>query len=189
MKLSSLQCGRFYRLYDAFLSFAVPRIDELGLEPGVDDLSNELAMVDITRRLWGSSRAIDAFIQENPNNLRVQDLETVSQWKAAQFGIYHIVLMPYHESFFIKEGDVYSVCGLDVQVGEIFEGGDQALVFTTLLPYEDVIVFAGELFPTGVSVHSDLRAEALERIAIKRATGEVRMTAHDFIAASTSLCV
>ena len=188
MKLSSLQCGRFYRLYDALLAFAVPRIDELGLEPGVEDPDDGLAVVDITRRLWGSPRIIDAFIEENPDDLSAQDLETVSCWKAALFGIYHMVLMPYHESFFIKEGNVYSVCGLDVQVDEMFEGGDQALVFTTLLPYEDSIVYAGELFPTGVPVYSALRSEAFDEISTKKAEGKVFSTAHDFIAASNELC-
>lgn len=188
MKLSLLQCGRFYRLYDALLSFAIPRIDELGLEPGVDDLASELAIVDVTRRLWGSPKVIDTFIEENPDKLSAQDLETVACWKAALFGIYHMVLMPYHESFFIREGNVYSVCGLDVQVDEIFEGGDQALVFTTLLPYEGNIVYAGELFPTGVPVYSALRTEAFDEITAKKATGEVFVTARDFIAASNELC-
>ncbi len=188
MKLSSLQCGRFYRLYDAFLSFAIPRIDELGLEPGVDDIADDLAIVDITRRLWGSPKIIDAFIEENPDDMNAQDLETVSHWKAALFGIYHMVLMPYHESFFIREGNVYSVCGLDVQVDEMFEGGDQALVFTTLLPYEGNIVYAGELFPTGVPVYSALRTEAFDEISTKKASGEVFVTAHDFIVASCDLC-
>lgn len=188
MKLSSLQCGRFYRLYDALLTFAMPRIDELGLEPGVDDPDDGLALVDITRRLWGSPKIIDAFIKENPEDLNRQDLETISHWKAAMFGIYHMVLMPYHESFFLKEGNVYSVCGLDVQVDEMFEGGDQALVFTTLLPYEGNIIYAGELFPTGVPVYSALRTEAFDEISAKKASGEVFSTAHDFITATNKLC-
>lgn len=188
MKLSSVQCGRFYRLYDALLSFAIPRIDDLGLEVGIDDPDDGLAMVDITRRMWGSPKLIDAFVKENPYGLNSQDLETVSQWKAAMFGIYHMVLMPYHESFFLKEGNVYSVCGLDVQLDEMFEGGDQALVFTTLLPYEGNIVYAGELFPTGVPVYSALRAEAYDEISAKKASGEVFVTASEFIAASTELC-
>ncbi|MEA4922939.1 MAG: SEC-C domain-containing protein [Eubacteriaceae bacterium] len=110
-------------------------------------------VADVKAYLWENDRIIDDYVKENPYGLNIAECDAVLKWK-------------YHDTarfFYIEEDDGYSVfmdnyyfyyvTGHTKEIKEMLaDSGECAPVETTLLPFEDAIVY--DLTMAGYAISS-----------------------------------
>jgi len=192
MILPYSQVNRFYDIFIPLLRFTNKKTNTLPKKV-MESLSTKhdpSAANALRIALWENVWILDEFIKENPKQLNKADLDIVASWKHFRFGDFTLTkLIRGRGIFFSHETPpkVYSVCPL-------FEPFDQLLpeipvmVKTTLVPFENVIIFDGlmgsypVIFGDGLrSMMKDWYADALERGAILTILPELQKTKQELM--------
>ena len=144
MKLSKLQGRRFFNLFDLLMLYANERLDVV--EPdelivatprGFDDR----AQAEIAYELWKNRNVIDDFVRENPAGLSAGELGIVAKWRDGLSGHFVVMRFPDDEVRFMCDETGFEVCGLSREIPAMIDELP-AFVETTLLPFDDVIVYS-----------------------------------------------
>ena len=189
MVLSRLQRRRFFALFDPLTLYANARLEVVddnelrGRGPaGLDDQ----AQGRVARELWQNLNVIDDFVRENPFELTAGELDTVASWREGLSDLFVIDFFPDGELRFINGSYAFEVSGISKEIIEMV-GELPAAVQTTLLPFDNTIVFAEYLALMSVAFSDsmlDLFERETDRIFHE---GTLARTPEDLIRVATSL--
>jgi hypothetical protein len=96
-------------------------------------------------KLYDNIKIIDEFLMDNPDRLAPEQLAVVSQFKRFVRGDFFVERFLSKYTIFIDEKDrVYGVLGLTEPLNEMIDKSYLPLnIYTTLLPFNDKIVYDG----------------------------------------------
>ena len=144
MKLSKLQGRRFFRLFDPLIAYANSRLDVVEPDELADQTPrgfDEQAQAAVAYELWQNLNVIDDFVRENPASLSAGELDIVATWRDGLSGHFMVMLFPDGVVRFMRDETGFEVCGLSQEVSEMVDELP-TFVETTLLPFDDVIVYS-----------------------------------------------
>ncbi|KYC52616.1 MAG: hypothetical protein AMQ74_00683 [Candidatus Methanofastidiosum methylothiophilum] len=143
MKLSQEEIDQFIRLYKSLLIYAKQK------NKGFNKLSKEKRMykdewLNLRDILANNMTIIDEYINENPYNLKSEELNIIKQWKN---GIYsNFFIIEYENEYTVmydnQSGKSYAVMSLNDPISEFIEY-IPSYVRTFLLPFKGKIVYDG----------------------------------------------
>ncbi len=191
--LSYRECERFYLLRDTLAAFA--HVD-LGLEgdflyeedlrdsadldaflaavEAEDDapLFNEQAVAEALDEALGDPGVIDRYIAANQAAFGAADLAVVESWKASLTDRF-VVFKHAGKLLFLSNNRIFHVCGLMQPVAEVLGSGEYPrIVQTTLLPFEDRIVYSGFMFTMPLQFGSGMKSMLADEISRALKAGE-----------------
>ena len=112
--------------------------------------------------LWENPGLIEAYVQENPDTLPVEELEIIQKWKRFIKGSSFFVLRHLKKgSVFIGEGNrVYSVHGIQDPLEEVVPASAlPIMVEAILLPFKGQIIYDGWLQSYSVHFGGGIRSD------------------------------
>lgn len=143
MHLSLEQSDRFLDLVDSLLLYVNDRFHVVrDLDPDQDDPLVDDKAALIAHTLWDNPEVIDEYLRSNPDGIDEDDLATVASWKDGLHKAFSLVRYQNGVGLFMDDAHVFAVCGVTMDVEEAL-GRTPAIVETTLLPFDDVIVYDG----------------------------------------------
>jgi hypothetical protein len=143
MHLSIEQSDRFLDLVDSLLLYVNDRFHVVrDLDPDQDDPLVDDKAALIAHTLWDNPDVIDEYLSSNPDGIDEADLATVASWKDGLHKTFSLVRYQNGVGLFMDDAHVFAVCGVTMDVEEAL-GRTPAIVETTLLPFDDVIVYDG----------------------------------------------
>ncbi len=152
MNLSTEEARLFYDLYAALLAFVNRK---LAVSPeqftNAAEYSATAPEVRVTIRdaLFEHRELIDEFVQDNPANLKAEDLEIVRSWKHACVGSFYILRYLKNYTVFLTSGDpqqkAYGVVGLVDSFEDLIGPNLPHLTQAVLLPFRGRIIYDGLL--------------------------------------------
>ena len=186
MILTYEQADRFYTLINALLGYANERFEVVRELPlPIVDLESQSKAALVAETLWDSVGIIDDFVRENPFDLPKRFLDTALAWKDALTGSFVFAGHEDGRALLMGDEDVFAVAGIQLEPSELLsEWPDVGR--TTLLPFDDLIVYDGMLNVLGIEFGPEVAASAQADFKERRAKGLVR-TAADFVARSRAL--
>ncbi len=122
-------------------------------------------VLDLSMNLWEDISIIDRFLKDH-EDLPEEKKEIVAGWKRRIEGVFVIERYLKRGTIFIAEKDsaVYQVSGVTNSYEEMFEGKRLPLrVKTVLLPFRDMIITDGILFPDK-KTYTKAEAEELKKV-------------------------
>lgn len=150
MNLTFEEGKLFYELYAALFSFVNGK---LKVSPAAFSNAQEYtstppgARVAIRDALFAQRELIDEFIQENPANLKADELRVVGSWKHAVVGKFYIFRHLAKYTVFLSSGGspnkAYGVLGLADPLEEVIGPYLPRLIETVLLPFNGKIIYDG----------------------------------------------
>jgi len=145
---------------------------------------------DLRMALWNNPRLIDQFIHEDPADFNQKDLDVVAGWRNFKSGDFILCKVVRGVGIFIPHDepqDFYAVYALSTPFLMLWPE-IPALVRTTLLPFEDVIVYDGSMAaynirfgPGFCKMASDWYINAKERGLIKNTIPDMPLTVDEQI--------
>lgn len=145
MHLSKEQAERFYRLFDALITFAN---DTHGITDELFDYETmgiyPEKLEDVAEVLWSDLSIIDDFIAQNPFGFDPRDLEAVRLWTHAITDSFIVMEHNLACSVFVSGSFAYGVKGISHSIKEILPE-TPTVVNATLLPFDNSIVYAMQL--------------------------------------------
>ena len=160
MKLSRLQCHRFFSLFDPLTIYANAHLDVVEAHELVVSTArgiDELAQAKVAYELWQNLNVIDDFVHDNPARLTSGELETVAAWRKGLTGHFLACRFPDGVVRLFGDGYAFDVCGLSKEIEDMV-GALPAFVQTTLLPFDSLIVYSEYLNLMPVGYSDSLRA-------------------------------
>ena len=160
MKLSRLQCHRFFSLFDPLTIYANAHLDVVEAHELVVNTArgiDELAQAKVAYELWQNLNVIDDFVRDNPARLTSGELETVAAWRKGLTGHFLVYRFPDGVVRLFGDGYAFDVCGLSKEIEDMV-GALPAFVQTTLLPFDSLIVYSEYLNLMPVGYSDSLRA-------------------------------
>ncbi|MBE9061951.1 hypothetical protein [cf. Phormidesmis sp. LEGE 11477] len=161
MKLSPADAQRFMSL---MLPLQWYVNQEAQILPEVKDFESFCATeaedkIQVRDYLFAHTELINRFVQDNPEDIDKEGLETISSWKNYIFGDFYIERFLKKYSIFIADDDtVYGVLGLTSGPSDFIDKRNLPIrVQTILLPFQNKIVYDGffrfysVLFGRGIS--------------------------------------
>ncbi|OEU49771.1 MAG: hypothetical protein BA861_08485 [Desulfobacterales bacterium S3730MH5] len=146
MKIFEQDAKLFFDLMWALQFFANQKLKILTNVKSLDDYAECSAeeKFEVRKALYGDTKLIASFVQENPENFSEEKLSIVSDWKNFIEGGFHIERFLKRYAVFIKDADVYGVMGLYQGFDELVDRSQLPLyVQTVLLPFKGKIVYDG----------------------------------------------
>ena len=153
MNLTFDEGNLFYDLYAALLSFVNRKLkvspEQFSDSRGYTTTPPE-ARLAIRDALFAHRELIDEFVEDNPTNLRADDLEIVVTWKHAVVGKFYVFRYLKKYTVFLTSGaspnKAYGVLGLADPLEEVIGPSLPRLVTTALLPFRGKIIYDGLIF-------------------------------------------
>jgi hypothetical protein len=141
MYLTPAQSKRFYDLFNRFTTYvnAKYEINDKLFDKRSHRIDEELQKV--TSYIWEHHEIIDEFVDTNPLNFKLQDLETIRSWRYAIKGRFLLMEHLPQYSVFIANEHIFKVVGITQDIVEVVPQVP-SLIETTLLPFEDKIVYS-----------------------------------------------
>lgn len=162
----------FYRLNRLLLLFANQRLKMLsGSCTTIEDLlGRPLAeLAQLRDAVIANPDVISAFVDENPAQLTVEELEIVDSWRNAVSDDFCICRELKKHAVFLKVNEpiAYGVVGLTQTFREIFGSDLPVMVHAVLLPFQGQIIYDGLLSP--FEVDFDLAARRAVNVLLQEA--------------------
>jgi hypothetical protein len=115
--------------------------------------------IEVRDVLFSSKKWIDLYVQENPQQLSNDKLQSISKWREFIKGDFYIERFLKKQAIFIASDDrVYGVCGLYQGFDEMIHPSNLPLfIHTVLLPFTGKIIYDGVfqgynvMFGSGIS--------------------------------------
>lgn len=121
-------------------------------------------MQDICDDLWHDSSIIDAYVKENPASLSYEDLAVAASWKSAYDGVFLVTEHTSDGTRLMGHTAVFSVKGLTGEISEQLPALP-TFIWTTLLPFDGDVVYAGYLRPISTPTLEELSDAFLDEYA------------------------
>ena len=139
---------RFFKLFNLLCAFVHRRLHVVtdaefftGEPPhGVSERGERLTI----DAMWEDIGIVSEYVQENPDGLSASDLATVQSWTNAYDCIAYVARCDDGKVRFFVDGYVVDVCGMSLDIGSALPTLP-ILTHTTLLPYEDYVVYDTKL--------------------------------------------
>lgn len=146
MNLQDSDKNLFLKLYNPLLVYVNNKHKTLENLRHPQDLSRkDLEEIErLKEKLYSDPSQINSFVQENPEDFSVDELEIISSWQHFVKGRFYIVRFLKDHAVFMDEGHppkAYGVKGLAMQWELI--GNLPRIVKATLLPFKGKIIFDG----------------------------------------------
>lgn len=146
----------FYKLYFSLLEYTnnkyhvntnVKKIyKQEGLDPNLLNPIVEFLFKD-------KEKIIDAYIKDNPHSFSRDDLNKVSKFKQGIRGMFTIAKYEEDYTAVLASDRVYMIKGLNCNIDQVIPYQDiPCIIITSLLPYDDVIVYDGMLSTFPISM-------------------------------------
>lgn len=168
MYLTDDQSHRFYDLLDSLTVYANGAfgVTDRGRLLGPDGRFNSQERAAVHERIWADSTIIDDYIEDNPLGLPPRELAQMHRWKQRLTG--PELLLGFDERgralFSVGERRV-AVQGITQDITEVIVEQPPTIVYVTLLPFDDVIVYDSLVMPMPVDFGPGFRAMLKEEAA------------------------
>ncbi len=177
MILTEAKVRRFFSIYDPLILFTDRHLNLDELEMAPDGLPTDESQHEVACELWRNPQVIDEFVRQNPARLSARDLKIAASWKDAIFDHMPYVVRPDGSVDFLYEGRIFRPKGLTREIGGMLNDR-RGTAELALLPFEDDLIYAGQVSEIKISMGPGLRAahegwfaEAREKAAITTGTG------------------
>ncbi|MCL2632668.1 MAG: SEC-C metal-binding domain-containing protein [Coriobacteriia bacterium] len=183
MHLNQIQTKIFYRCLSALISFANDSLSissqQFNEDPSAWDRDELVRICDV---LWEDDSIIDRFIDENPYSLSKSDLDIIAGWKNRVSGSFALVEHNSWFSVFAAEHHAFGVVGLSESIIDAYPGELPMLVHTTLLPFENLIVYHADIlvFDAEINDMTKVMLDDWHQAALRR--GQIITSAKELIA-------
>ena len=164
--LKPYQLQRFYDVQLSLIAYTnkCHKVVKKDLATLISDSYFDIKKLDkyyfkVDEYIWKNPKVIDEYLRDNPYNMTQKDLALIRSFKKFKTGV--MVICGYHsdgtEIFNLKDQKFYFVKGLNSKIVEVVGGCKlPLLVEMTLVPYEDVITYTGNIHKINVDSGSDL---------------------------------
>ena len=121
--------------------------------------------VTVRDTLWETPDLIDAYVEENPDGLPLEELDIVRKWKRFASGAFQIFrFLKKHTILIDEKSRVYGVLGLYDSLEDILYGRPlPILVHAVLLPFKGQIVHDGVLKSYNIVFGGGIRSDLKEK--------------------------
>ena len=167
MKLSRLQSVRLFKLFDPLTAYANACLDVVDVdELFTDDARgmSDVAQAHVAHELWQNLDVFDRYIADNPDGLTAGELDVMRRWRNGLSGYFVVARFPDGVVRFMRGGYAFEVCGISREIEDMV-GELPATVSTTLLPFDDRIVFAEYLSIMQVRMGANMLASLDDEVA------------------------
>ncbi len=187
MILTEAKARRFFTIYDPLILFT-DRFLNLGeLEFEADGFPTDASQSEVACELWRNPQpVIDEFVRSNLARLSPRDLAIAASWKDALFGHMPYATQPDGSVDFIYEGRIFRPKGLTREIAGMLTD-KCGTVELALLPFEDDLIYAGQISEISVSMGPGMRAAHEGWFAEARENGDVITTGPEFLAVAPGL--
>jgi len=169
MNLPLEDCGIFYKLYSALLSYTNQKLkvvpETFATSEQYTSLPAETRM-KVRDALHAHKELIEQFVRENPANLAADELEIVSSWRHALVGGFYILRCLKRYAVFLDEKSppkAYGVVALADSFEEVVGPGLPLRAEAVLLPFKGRIIYDGLLHWYHISFGPNIRQSINER--------------------------
>ena len=157
-------CEHFYRLRDALGDYAYQKLDigdELYIGKGKpysnENMYYESTLADTLDELWQTPELLDEFIKDNPASFSTKDLKVIENWRSSLSG-WFTVFKDKGRLVFLRDNKLFEVTGLYEEIENVLKSSDfPMLVQTTLLPFENKVVYHGFLSHMPITMGEGMR--------------------------------
>ena len=199
MILPVTQAARFFKLFDMVTVYAHRKLQVVS-DAELYDESDPRGIAEVAQRetceeLWHNCGLLDDFVRDNPYNLQQRDLGIVDSWQDCLAATFFVSPLPSDagalatkapsqpEFSFTYDNQTFVVSGLTKHLETMFTRLP-ALVHTTLLPFEDKVVYAMFMSEMPVDMGDGFLKELNELLTDNIAAGNVVRTGAEFVMAS-----
>lgn len=153
--LGDKECKQFYKLYFGLLDYVNKKlkvIPNLRIAPGCYIKSEQI--VNVVHEFWkDKDRFIDEYCKENPAKLTHRNLNIIQNFKYGIRGIFVLAIFEQNYTVFNEDGINYMVKGLYDNLDNIIDSNQMPMIVeTTLLPFQNQIIYDGLLTQADVSL-------------------------------------
>lgn len=161
MRLSIDDVNLFYKLNPALLLFVNLR---LGLQKEVVNIKNFLSLqldkkVEVRNALYDNINLIDEFVEKNPDNFSLEELDIVSSWKNFIKSIFYIFRHLKNYSVFLSSetnAKAYGILGISSDLKKMFPHLP-IMVDTVLMPFKNHVIYDGFIAPYPMAFGGGIR--------------------------------
>jgi hypothetical protein len=161
MRLSEDDVNLFYKLNPALLLFVNLR---LGLQKEIVNMKNFLSLqlekkVEVRNALYDNIDLIDEFVEKNPDNFSLEELDIISSWKNFLKSTFYIFRYLKKYSVFLAsdtDAKAYGVLGISSDLKEMFPHLP-IMVDTVLIPFKNHVIYDGFMAPYSMTFGGGIR--------------------------------
>ncbi len=161
MRLSEDDVNLFYKLNPALLLFVNLR---LGLQKEIVNMKNFLSLqlekkVEVRNALYDNIDLIDEFVEKNPDNFSLEELDIISSWKNFLKSTFYIFRYLKKYSVFLAsdtDAKAYGVLGISSDLKEMFSHLP-IMVDTVLIPFKNHVIYDGFMAPYSMTFGGGIR--------------------------------
>ena len=155
MLLSKENADLFFKLHPALLQHVNQRLQ---IFPKVRTakalrVSGVKNVAKVREELWKRPEFIDEFVAGNPDGFSEEECAIVASWKRAVQGEFYLFRHLTKYSVFLTKEEptkAYGVCSLTTPLCEMF-WNVPVYMKATLLPFQDMIIYDGILYPYSIT--------------------------------------
>lgn len=176
MKLSKEDADLFFNLMWSLQHYVNLKLGVLPKVKTIDEYQKlpSSEKLKVREKLYENIELIDAYQDENPQNLSQEELEIIASWKKFQSGNYFIERLLKKYAIFIGDEKVYAVLAL-------YETFEDVLPYVSLpyyakavlLPFKGKIIYDGLLEGYAVSFGSGIRYDLKETYLAAKQNGQI----------------
>lgn len=133
-------------------------------------------VIKISEKLWENVSVIDEYLESVSEKMPAEHREIVAGWKKAVHGRFIVDrhLKRGTVLVFMEDNRVFVVCGIYSSLQEILEGFPiPQVVQTTLIPFENTIIYDGIVQPLGISLGKNMADEVKQIYKKAKETGNL----------------
>ena len=161
LRLAKPQVVRFYNLWGPLLEFINQETGLVSQDEMNDVFNTEAPETEYHLRaaLWENIGVLEKFIEQNPADLKAEDLMTISAWRDFRYGRFTVTKVVYQMGIFVsyeEPYETYAVSPLNADFRDIL-AGIPLMIQTAFIPYENVLVYDGNFGSFPIRFGSGLR--------------------------------
>jgi hypothetical protein len=167
LNLSLEEVKRFYQIWFPLLHYVneqrhlVPSFPAKWGKSSVDPAT----AIPLRDALWADDTLLERFVSENPAKLTANDLKLAASWKTRVTGQFFIFRYLKKYTIFLSSGSptqAYGVLGLTSPIEDMAGPHLPIYVATTLIPFEDRIIYDSLIAPYSVYFGGGIRSDLNE---------------------------
>lgn len=136
----------------------------------VNEATNPNDVIKIKEKLWSDNKIIDEYVAKNPDNLQERDLEIIKSWKNRKTDNFlYLKHLKKYDVLLDGSNNMYGIVGISNEISDIFPEDVLPLyINTTLLPFEDVIIYDTIICPFTINLGPGIKRLANEEYANRK---------------------
>jgi len=165
MKLSTQDTDLFFKLMWSLQTYVNLKLEIIPDIAAVDEYQKLLSSEKLSVRdaLYDNIELVDSYLEENPQNLSVEELEIIKSWKKFQRGDFFIERLLKKYAVFIGGEKVYGVLALYQTLENVLPYVQWPhYTQAVLLPFKGKIIYDGLLHGYNISFGSGIKSSLKE---------------------------